>query len=117
MSHNTLSPAVASPGASRSPRRRGKRHASTYPHWFMLPGGVIFVVLFLVPSVIAVYFSLTRWTLFDTEFIGFDNYVQFFSEPALLTGLRNTVIYAALTSGLKVVFGMLLAVLLTSQIV
>jgi raffinose/stachyose/melibiose transport system permease protein len=83
----------------------------------MIPAGVIFGVLFLVPTVIAFYYSLTRWTLFETEFIGLDNYVQFFSEPALVTGLKNTLIYAVVTSGLKVVLGMALAVLLTSQIV
>jgi len=114
MSRNTQTPAIEAP--PRASRRPARRHATTYPYWFMLPAGTIFVVLFLVPSVIAVYFSLTRWTLFDTEFIGFDNYVQFFSEPALLTGLRNTLIYATLTSSLKVLFGMLLAILLTSQI-
>lgn len=64
----------------------------------------------------AFYFSLTRWTLFDSEFIGFDNYVLFFERPALVSSMRNTLIYAVVTSGLKVVFGLLLAVLLTSSI-
>ena len=78
---------------------------------------MIFIGLFLVPTVIAFYFSLTRWTLFDTEFIGLDNYVAFFSEPALIAGLKNTLIYATVTSGVKVVLGMALAVLLTAPIV
>ena len=71
----------------------------------------------MVPSVIAFYFSLTRWTLFDQEFIGLDNYRQFFAEPALVSGLTHTLIYAAVTCGLKVVIGMLLAVLLTGPII
>ena len=66
---------------------------------------------------IAFYFSLTRWTLFDQEFIGLDNFRQFFSEPALVSGLTHTLIYAAVTCGLKVVLGMLLAVLLTGPII
>ena len=38
-------------------------------------------------------------------------------EQALITGLRNTLIYAVITSGLKVVLGMALALLLTSKII
>ena len=41
----------------------------------------------------------------------------FFQEPALVKGLKNTLIYAVVTCGLKVVLGMLLALLLTSQII
>lgn len=92
-------------------------HARTYPFWFYVPAGVVYGVLFIVPTVIAFYFSLTRWGLFSQEFIGFDNFVQFFREPALVTGLKNTVIYGVVTSALKVVLGLLLAVLLTSQII
>lgn len=98
-------------------RRNSDRNKSSYPYWFMLPAGVVFVGLFLVPTVIAFYFSLTRWTLFETEFIGLDNYLQFFREPALVAGLKNTLVYAGVTSGLKVVLGMLLAVLLTSPVI
>ena len=62
------------------------------------------------------YFSLTRWSIFDSKFIGLGNYVTFFREPALVSGLLHTLIYAVVTSGLKVVLGLLLAVLLTSRI-
>jgi raffinose/stachyose/melibiose transport system permease protein len=92
------------------------RRKSPYPYWFVVPGGLIFTVFFLVPSVMAFWFSLTRWTLFDQEFIGLDNYVQFFREPALSSGLWHTMVYAVTTSGLKVVLGMALAVLLTGPI-
>lgn len=90
------------------------RRPSPYPYWFVLPAAVIFTVLFLVPTVASFWFSLTRWDLINTEFIGLDNYDQFFKEPFLVQGLTNTVIYAVLTSGSKTVIGLLLAVLLTS---
>ena len=70
----------------------------------------------MVPTFASFYFSLTRWTLFDVEFIGLDNFVQFFHEPMLVKGFTNTLIYGVVTSGLKVVLGLLLAVLLTSPI-
>ena len=95
----------------------GARARSPYPHWFYLPAAIVYAVLFLVPTVTSFYFSLTRWSIFDSQFIGLDNYVTFFREPALVSGLTHTLIYAVVTSGLKVVLGLLLAILLTSQII
>ena len=85
-----------------------------YPYWFFLPTGVVYILFFLVPTALAFYFSLTRWTLFDAVFIGLENYRDFLGDPQLISGLRNTIIYAVMTSGLKVVLGLLLATLLTS---
>jgi raffinose/stachyose/melibiose transport system permease protein len=104
--------------AARAPGQRVRaRKQSRYPGWFYLPAAVIYALLFLAPTFASLYFSLTRWTLFDSVFIGLDNFAQFFREPFLIKGLINTVIYAVVTSGLKVVLGMALAIMLTSQIV
>ncbi len=100
--------------ATQPPRRTMK---SPYSYWFFVPAGVIYIVLFIVPTFASFYFSLTRWTIFTSSFIGFDNFVQFFREPNLTQGLMNSGVYAVTTSGLKVVIGMALAVLLTSQII
>ncbi|WP_203582410.1 carbohydrate ABC transporter permease [Microbacterium hibisci] len=111
-------PAAATPSGTAAARRRRQRVLNgAYPLWFHVPAGVLFLVLFIVPTVASFYFSLTRWTLFDVEFIGLDNFVQFFREPSLVQGFTNTFIYAVVTSGLKVVLGLLLAILLTSQII
>ena len=89
---------------------------SPYPYWFVLPAAVVFVTLFLVPTLASLWFSLTRWDLFEAHYIGLDNYRQFFKEPFLIQGLTNTLIYAVITSASKSVLGLLLAVLLTSGI-
>jgi raffinose/stachyose/melibiose transport system permease protein len=96
--------------------RAGGRARSTYPYWFYLPAAIVYAALFLLPTFASFFFSLTRWTLTDYQFIGLDNFILFFREPALVKGLTNTLIYAVVTSGAKVVLGMLLAVLLTSSI-
>ena len=111
---------ASSTTATKRPARPpspGGRRKSQYPGWFYLPAAVVYAVLFLVPTFASFYFSLTRWTLFETEFIGLDNFVTFFQQPQLVIGLQNTMIYAFLTSGAKVVLGLLLAVFLTSQII
>jgi raffinose/stachyose/melibiose transport system permease protein len=87
-----------------------------YPHWFYIPAAIVFGVFFIVPTALSFYFSLTRWTLFNSTFIGLDNYRTFVSDPQLLSGLRNTIIYAVLTSGFKVIISLPLAMLLTSRI-
>lgn len=88
----------------------------TYPNWFYLPAAIVFGVLFVVPTALSFYFSMTRWTLFDATFIGLDNYATFFRNPQLIGSLRNTIIYAIMTSGLKVLISLPLAVLLTSRL-
>jgi raffinose/stachyose/melibiose transport system permease protein len=87
-----------------------------YPTWFYLPAAVIYGTLFLVPTFASFWFSLTRWTIFKSTFIGLGNFTEFFQEPALVQGFVNTFVYAVVTSGLKVVLGLLLGILLTSQI-
>lgn len=107
------------PGLRRSSRRRkpGGNMAKQYPMWFYLPAGILFIVLFIVPTIASFYFSLTRWSLFDIQFIGFANYVQFFKEPALVQGFTNTFIFGFVTSALKVVLGLLIALVLTGRII
>jgi len=113
-----VAPTGAAPPATRSGRNEPKRKGirSPYPSWFYIPAAVLFIVFFAVPTFASFYFSLTRWTLFDVQFIGFDNFVQFFQEPQLVQGFINTFIYGFVTSAAKVVLGLALALLLTGPI-
>ncbi|WP_328499857.1 sugar ABC transporter permease [Streptomyces sp. NBC_00457] len=111
----TRPPTAKQPTAATRARRSAKMR-SAYPTWFYLPAAVIYGTLFLIPTFASFYFSLTRWTISKSTFIGLDNYTEFFQETALVKGLVNTFLYAVVTSGLKVVLGLLLGILLTSQI-
>ena len=51
-----------------------------------MPAAVIYVVLFLVPTLLVVLLQPHPLDLFTSTFIGFDNYETFFQEPALVTG-------------------------------
>lgn len=108
--------AVMTETAAATPVVQLPKRRSPYPASFFLPAAIIYGVLFLLPTFASLYFSLTRWTLFNSTFIGLDNFAQFLREPFLIKGLINTVLYAVITSSMKVVLGLLLAVLLTSQI-
>ncbi len=109
---------------AQAPPAQGRARAATatvgkrcYPYWFLLPAAVIYVVLFLLPTFASFFFSLTRWTLTSYQIIGLDNFKLFFSEPQLFSGLTHSLIFAVITTGLKAVISLLLAVLLTSRII
>ena len=81
----------------------------TYPSWLAAPGLLIYIVIFVVPTFASFYFSLTRWNLKSAEFIGFENFITFFTMSNTSTALINTAIYAFSTSGTKIVVALLLA--------
>lgn len=112
-----MSVAVGTGAVSAPEIGRNRQISNSYPNWFYLPAAIIFGVLFLYPTFASLFFSLTRWTLFDAQFIGLENFAQFFREPFLIQGLVNTLIYGVVTSGAKVVLGTLLALLLTPDII
>lgn len=103
-------------GAPKRLSRSKRLMNSRYPLWFLLPGVLLMIVVFVVPTLSSFYFSLTRWTLFEADFIGLDNFVTFFRDPQLLGSFRNTFVYAIITSVGKVVAGLALAVLLTGPV-
>ena len=87
-----------------------------YPIWYVVPVLVIFTVLFIVPMIVSVFFSLTVWSFTDFEFVGLKNYEMFFEDQQLMQGLANTLIYALSTSGSKVILAFFIAVFLTSSV-
>lgn len=87
-----------------------------YSNWFIVPAMVIFAVFFLLPMVISFFFSMTVWDFNSFTFCGFDNFKTFFSDSSLYSSVINTLIYAVLTCGLKLIIAFFLAVFLTSKI-
>ncbi|MBA4701301.1 MAG: sugar ABC transporter permease [Ruminococcus sp.] len=87
-----------------------------YSNWFIVPAMVIFTVFFLLPMVISFFFSMTVWDFNSFTFCGFDNFKTFFSDTSLSSSIKNTLIYAILTCGLKLILAFFLAVFLTSKI-
>lgn len=88
----------------------------TYSYAFIVPAAIIYLIIFIVPTFLSFFFSFTRWTLDEWEFIGLRNYQTFFEETALSIGFKNTLIFAVVTCSLKVIGGLLLGVFLTSKI-
>ncbi len=86
-----------------------------YSPWFLVPVGAIFFVLFLLPTLMSFFFSMTTWTLTYWKFTGFDNLRMFFREISLRISFKNTLIYSVLTCGFKVVLGLIFGAILSSH--
>ncbi len=95
---------------------RSRAVLKTYPNLFYFPAALLYGVFFIVPTALSFYYSMTRWTLYDATFIGFDNFKMFLSDPMLTTGLRNTIVYAIITCAMKVIISLPLAMLLTTKL-
>ena len=89
---------------------------SPYSYKLVFPIALIYLIFFVIPTVVSLFFSMTRWSLFDWQFVGLENFKQYFHEASLAIGFKNTLFYAVVTSSLKVVLGLALALLLTGPI-
>src|SRR3954453_9622800 len=65
----------------------------TYSPLFYVPAGIIYLVIFIVPTLMSFWFSLTWWTLFESKFIGLDNFRVYYAEHRNSSSMNNTLIY------------------------
>ena len=96
--------------------RKKKSCIGKQSYWFMAPTFLIYILFFIVPTVLSIYYSLSIWSIKGAKFCGLKNYMMFFSEYSLSIGVKNTFIYAFLTSGIKVLLSFLIAIFLTGKI-
>ncbi len=87
-----------------------------YSIWFVVPALIIFGIFFILPTVLSFALSLFNWTFTDMTFAGLRNYKTFFSDSSMTIGIKNTLIYAIATCGIKVILGFFIGVFLTSKI-
>ncbi|RWZ52815.1 sugar ABC transporter permease [Labedella phragmitis] len=92
-----------------------RRSSTNYQRaaWGFLAPGVAAVVLVLhLPVVYTVYLSFTDFNgLGDPDFVGLDNYVRMFRDPAVLTSIVNTLLWVVGTLVVPVGLGLVVAYL------
>lgn len=87
----------------------------TYSYWLLVPGILIYCVIFIIPTISSFYFAMTRWNLRSAEWIGFNNYITFFSQPSTKYSISHTFLYAGVTTLVKGVLGLVIAVWLCNN--
>lgn len=80
-----------------------------YTGWLAVPGILIYVIIFVIPTFASFYFAMTTWNLKTSTFIGLENFMTFFTMANTKSALINTALYAFLTCFLKVGLGLLIA--------
>ena len=97
----------------RASRRRYRKEARA-GYLFLFPSLLFFAIFLVLPSLLAIFLSLSSWGGFDLahiKFIGIDNYVEIlnFSNTFLSPVLVNTLVFAVGTVVLAVVGSVLVA--------
>lgn len=94
-----------------------EKHTKRYFPIFVLPTLIAFLVFFIVPFVLGIVLSFTKFTtVIDAEWIGLGNYVEAFSNKEFLNALVFTIKFTLVSVVTINVFAFLLALLLTKNI-
>lgn len=91
----------------------------TYPVYFALGALLIYTVLFVLPGFIGIGYSFTNWSAYSDElkFMGWENFKTIFSaDEDYIKIIVNTLKFTFITTILKNVLGLALAVILTKSI-
>ena len=85
---------------------------------FIAPGLIIFFIFFILPVVFGFGFSFTDWNQYLTEinFIGLKNFQEIFEDRVSMLALKNTLIFASVTTVGKNVLGLGLALILNTKL-
>lgn len=91
-----------------------------YPIWFLLVPAVLYLIFFLWPCITGLVYSFTDWNVYsygDIHFVGLDNYKEIFtSADSYLAGIGNTLKFTVISNILKLIPGLLLAIMLQKGI-
>jgi multiple sugar transport system permease protein len=90
------------------------------PAFYIAPAFIALIVVLLYPLFYSLWLSFHQWTLRTFKqgvpFIGFDNYVNLFSNPDFLNSLKITLTFVILAISFELILGMGLALLLNQEI-
>lgn len=87
-----------------------------YPQWFLIVPLALYIVFFLVPSLLGIFYSFTDWnarSIDGINFVGLNNYIEIFtSNKSYSSGIFNTIKFAVISNIVKLIPALLLAILL-----
>jgi len=81
---------------------------------FTAPALAVYTAIFVIPMLIGIYYSFTNWNGMSPtmEFVGFRNYISFFSDVETMRALQNTLIYTIFVTSASLLLGFILALAL-----
>ena len=91
-----------------------------YPWYFASGAAILFFLLCFLPGLLGIAYSFTDWNNFSDEinFVGLTNYKKIFQgNSEYLKYIGNTVLFTVVTTVMKTVVGLALALLLTQKFI
>ncbi len=91
-----------------------------YPWYFAGGAALLFFLLCFVPGILGIAYSFTDWNNFSNEvnFVGLANYKTVFQgNSEYLKYIGNTVLFTVVTTVMKTIIGLALALLLTQNFI
>lgn len=95
-----------------------KQNKSIYSYWLAVPCLILYGLFFIIPAVMGLGLSFLNIRSFDfsqATFAGLRNYINVLSDSGMNIAIKNSFIFAAVTTVLKVILGMVLAVFLNNK--
>ncbi len=80
------------------------------------PAFLIYGLFVLVPILVTIGMSFTDFNLKTFSFVGFQNYIDLFSDNVFVKSLLNTVLYSVITIPISMALGLALASLLNQKL-
>ena len=89
-----------------------------YPFLFAVPALLVYIIFFIYPSVSGFYYAFTNWNAktIGYDFVGISQIIDVLKNPKMLTALKNTFIFAFLTTVTENVVGLALALALNQKL-
>lgn len=89
-----------------------------YPYYFTYPAVILFLLIFVTPTLIGFGYAFTDWNIYNPEinFVGFENFKKILDNDNLQLCIRNTVFFALFTCIGRNIIGLLLALALCSRL-
>lgn len=90
-----------------------------YPQYFILLAFGLYILLFITPSLIGIYYSFTNWNRYSSEieFIGLENYRAIFSSSGgYFSYIYNTLRFTVISNIVKIIPALFLAILLSENL-
>ncbi|WP_407344196.1 carbohydrate ABC transporter permease [Pengzhenrongella phosphoraccumulans] len=109
---------TSAPGATTRRRLaagdRTRRGSGRAVYWaYLIPGGLLFLAVIVVPFCMNLYLSFTKWPGLGTpRWIGIDNYTRLMSDETFWLSFRNSIAMIVAMVVVPTLLGMLLAAVL-----
>lgn len=88
------------------------------PYLFLLPAAAVLIVFFFIPffQTFGLSFFDYSSSLYNSNFVGADNYIKLFKEPVFYKVMFNTFMYLVIAVPFLVTFPLFLAILINQKI-